>query len=295
MLLKVMEKVYLIDKELKMTKKYVFIDVDGTLVTYKNELPDSAIAAIKKARNNGHKIYLVTGRSKAEMPGEITNIGYDGYSGGNGSYVEVNEEVIFERTLSFEDCSKIVNWLDNRGLEYYLECNSGLFASDHFKEECQEPIQKYTNQKIEGKLKNITTSDVFTDMIYGENTVRSDVNKISFILKSYQDYIDAKNYFTEFKVSTWGGAGEKALFGDVALSNIDKSYAVKEIISYEGASLTDTIAIGDATVDIPMLEICEVGISMGNGGKQIKEVADYITTDVDKNGLYEAFQNFSLI
>lgn len=278
-----------------MTNKYVFIDVDGTLVTYKNELPDSAVVAIKKARNKGHKIYLVTGRSKAEMPDEITSIGYDGYSGGNGSYIEVGEEVVCKRTLSSEDCSKITSWLNNRGLEYYLECNSGLYASKNFKEECQEPIQKYTNQKIEGKPKNITTNDVFPNMIYSENTVRSDANKISFILNSYQDYIDAKKYFQKFEVSTWGGAGEEALFGDVALSNIDKSHAVKEIISYEGASLTDTIAIGDATVDIPMLEMCEVGISMGNGGKQIKEVADYITADVDKNGLYEAFQNFSLI
>lgn len=45
----------------------VFIDVDGTLVDYRNQLPPSAVQAIKKAQANGHKIYAATGRSKAEM------------------------------------------------------------------------------------------------------------------------------------------------------------------------------------------------------------------------------------
>lgn len=50
-----------------MESHYIFLDVDGTLVTYTNELPESAIRAIKAAQANGHKVFTVTGRSKAEM------------------------------------------------------------------------------------------------------------------------------------------------------------------------------------------------------------------------------------
>ena len=45
--------------------KIVFIDVDGTLVDYDNLLPSSAVEAIRKARVNGHKVYISTGRSRA--------------------------------------------------------------------------------------------------------------------------------------------------------------------------------------------------------------------------------------
>ena len=50
-----------------MNKKVIFIDVDGTLLDYENRLPESASIAIKKARENGHKVYICTGRSKAEV------------------------------------------------------------------------------------------------------------------------------------------------------------------------------------------------------------------------------------
>ena len=46
--------------------KILLIDIDGTLVDYENRLPVSAVDAIRKARANGHRVYLCSGRSKAE-------------------------------------------------------------------------------------------------------------------------------------------------------------------------------------------------------------------------------------
>ena len=42
--------------------KIIFLDVDGTLVDYHNRIPDSAVEAIRKARENGHLVYVCTGR-----------------------------------------------------------------------------------------------------------------------------------------------------------------------------------------------------------------------------------------
>ncbi|VIS79739.1 HAD superfamily hydrolase [Streptococcus pneumoniae] len=69
-------------------KKIIFLDVDGTIVDYDNHIPDSAKIAIQQSRKNGHFVFLCTGRSKAEMPNEILDIGFDGIIGGNGSYIE---------------------------------------------------------------------------------------------------------------------------------------------------------------------------------------------------------------
>lgn len=54
-----------------MTKKIVFLDVDGTLVNYENDLPESAIKAIQETRRKGNLVFTVTGRSKAEMYQDI--------------------------------------------------------------------------------------------------------------------------------------------------------------------------------------------------------------------------------
>ena len=83
-----------------MGKKLIFLDVDGTLTDYDNHIPASAAAAIRKARANGHRVYLCTGRSKAEIYDEIWAIGLDGMIGGNGCYAEEHGRVLFHQTLS---------------------------------------------------------------------------------------------------------------------------------------------------------------------------------------------------
>ena len=100
-------------------KKIVFVDVDGTLVNYKNHLPKSAICAIRKARENGHKVFISTGRSKAEVYQEIWDIGIDGMIGGNGSYIEVDGNCIYHQHISLEQCKEIVDWFDEKGFAYY--------------------------------------------------------------------------------------------------------------------------------------------------------------------------------
>lgn len=71
-----------------MRKKIIFLDVDGTLTDYENHIPASAAEAIRKARANGHRVYLCTGRSRAEIYDELWAIGLDGMIGGNGCYAE---------------------------------------------------------------------------------------------------------------------------------------------------------------------------------------------------------------
>ncbi|MCZ0717600.1 Cof-type HAD-IIB family hydrolase [Aerococcus kribbianus] len=278
-----------------MTEKLIFIDIDGTLVDYENNLPSSAVDAIHQAQDNGHLVIPVTGRSKAEMYENILAIGFDGYIGGNGNYVELNDQEIFHKHLTAEDTKAIVDWLHQRGLEYYLESNSGLYGSKKFAERGKETIQAYSAYKGKADAKQMDVKKVFPDMIFGSDPYRDDINKISFILDDYQDYLDAKKEFSNYKVGTWGGVGEKALFGDVALDNIDKSVGIGFLLQYLGKSKEDAFAFGDAKVDIPMIEYCGTGIAMGNAGPETKEAADYITADVDQDGMWKAFQHFGLI
>ena len=109
--------------------KIILLDVDGTLVDYENRLPSSAVAAIRQARSCGHRVYICTGRSKAEVYPNLWEIGLDGMIGGNGSYVEDGGRVVMHRLITLEQCQRIVDWLHGRGLEFYLESNNGLFAS----------------------------------------------------------------------------------------------------------------------------------------------------------------------
>ena len=251
--------------------------------------------AIRQACQNGHKVYICTGRSKAEVYDYIWDIGLDGMIGGNGSYVEDNGEVIMHQLITAEQCKHVVDWLHDRHLEFYLESNSGLYASENFEVVADPVIKVYCQRKGKENTDQLTVLDVFPEMIYGGELYRDDVNKISFVLSSYQDHLDSITEFPDLKPGTWGGKGEIALFGDLGVKDITKAHAIDVLLKHLGAKKEDTFAFGDAKVDIPMLEYCGVGVAMGSGGDEIKAMADYVTDDVDKDGLYNAFVHFGLI
>ncbi|MGG6796211.1 UNVERIFIED_CONTAM: Cof-type HAD-IIB family hydrolase [Streptococcus canis] len=276
--------------------KIIFLDVDGTLVDYDNRIPETAIKAIRLARDKGHKVYVCTGRSRAEIQAEIWDIGLDGMIGGNGSYVEDNEEVVMHQLISKEETKHIVDWLHSRGLEFYLESNNGLFASENFKEVARPVLREYSLRKgkAEEEVKDQEAEDALHGLTYGGELYRDDLNKVSFILSDYQDHLDSIDEFPELEAHTWGGRGETALFGDLGVKDINKAHAVDVLLNHLGADRKNTIAFGDAKIDIPMLEYCQVGVSMGNGGPEILEMADMVTDDVEEDGLYNAFEKLGL-
>ena len=280
-----------------MTGKIIFLDVDGTLVDYEGQIPASAVEAVQQARKNGHLVYVSTGRSRAEMPQDIWDIGLDGMIGGNGSYVEHHGEVVMHQLIPLEVEKRVVDWLQARGLEFYLESNNGLFASRNFREAARPVMRMYAKGKglSEEEAKKLEAEDALHGLVYGGELYRDDLNKISFILNSYQDHVDSKAAFPELKAGTWGGRGEHALFGDLGVKDITKAHAIEVLLEHLGAKQADTIAFGDAKIDIPMLDYCAVGVAMGNGGAEILAMADMITDDVEADGLYHAFEKLGLI
>lgn len=269
--------------------KYIFLDIDGTLVDYEAELPESAVIAIRKAQHNGHKIIMCSGRSKAEIYPYLWEIGLDGYIGGNGSYIEYNGQVVHEQVLSLEDTRKAVDWMRERKLGFYLEANSGLYASEDFLDKAATVYGKNTPENRE-KVKSM-----FPDMIYGADMYRNDLNKISFRLNSLEDYEIATREFPQLNVGIWGGTGHVPEFGDFGQKGVNKAKAVDILLQHLDANIEDTIAFGDADVDSSMLQHCHIGVAMGNAKETLKEIADYITTDVQDDGIYNAFVHFELI
>ena len=69
-------------------------------------------------------------------------------------------------------------------------------------------------------------------------------------------------------------------------------YAAHALLKEEGFR---TIAFGDAAVDIPMFQVCDESVAMGNASAEVKEKASYVTADVDQDGLYLAFKHFNFL
>lgn len=264
------------------------MDVDGTLISYSNVLPESAVEAIHRAQAKGHLCYIVTGRSRSHIDKEILEIGLNGIIGGNGSYIEVENEVYKNKTISLDDVKRIVDYLDEHHLEYFVEANDGLYGSHHFETRAVSTLTQYG-------IKNPVIKEVYPEMTFPQSLYQKNVTKINYILESYQDYLDFKEAFPMFQVTTWGGKGEDALFGDCALKGIDKKEAIEDLAKYLHIEKDDIISFGDAEVDIPMFEASGISVCMNSGRHLAKEKATYVTDDVLNDGLFKAFEHFYLI
>ena len=81
-------------------------------------------------------------------------------------------------------------------------------------------------------------------------------------------------------------------FADVTAKNANKGNGLLDMIAHQGIHIEETMAFGDGGNDISIIEKAGIGIAMGNANQIVKSHADYITSSVDENGIYNALQHF---
>ena len=63
-----------------MRKKVIFFDIDGTLITEDTQIiPESTILSLKKAKENGHLLFINTGRTYCSIPNKINDLKFLSY------------------------------------------------------------------------------------------------------------------------------------------------------------------------------------------------------------------------
>ncbi|CAK21720.1 Cof-type HAD-IIB family hydrolase [Listeria welshimeri] len=281
-----------------MTKKVIFVDVDGTLVNDDGLVPDSARTAITKARDNGHQVYLCTGRSKPELYESILSIGFDGIIGAGGGYVEVDEKIIYHKKVADEDVVHMVDFFNEKQLDFYLESNGGLFASQNLEAHLDKLIYGDVENDPIAREKKVNNPHPFMESLtYGEtNLYRTDVNKACFLENKAVPFEEIKNEFSgKFEVMhcTVPIFGDDS--GELMVPNIHKATAIELLLKHIGRNKKDTIGIGDGMNDAEMLTYCETGIAMGNAKEALKLLANEVTASVDEDGLYASFEKHGLL
>lgn len=75
---------------------------------------------------------------------------------------------------------------------------------------------------------------------------------------------------------------------DVIELAASKSEGLKRLCTYYGVAMKDTVAFGDSMNDYEIVRDAGIGVAMGNGIKELKAVADYVTTPIDEDGIWNA-------
>ncbi|PSL36310.1 Cof subfamily protein (haloacid dehalogenase superfamily)/HAD superfamily hydrolase (TIGR01484 family) [Planomicrobium soli] len=277
-------------------RKIVFMDIDGTLVNEKGVIPQSAKRSVQQARENGHLVFICTGRSKAELFPEILEVGFDGIIGAAGGYIEVEEEVVLHERIKKADLGHLVEFFNKHKVDFYLESNGGLFASANCKKHIRAIVEKMISENPEARGEIEKGLKPFHDILLeGHDLIRDDVNKISFLGSDLPFEVIEQEFQSKFMVirSTVPAFGDNS--GELSVPGIHKATAIETLIQHLNLAKENTYAYGDGINDIEMLQYVQYGIAMGNAKEAVKKAADDITDTHDEDGIFNSFKKYGLI
>lgn len=272
-----------------MSVKYVFVDIDGTLLSHLTGIPKSALEAIDLARRNGHKVFINTGRVKSAVDDLLQFYPFDGFVFAAGGHVEIQSELLFENKLSEAEIKKAIEIFETNETGYVLEGPDYSYYND-------SAIKFFQNRRIKHENElgpQVTRHLVQENMVYPISSYLKEphsINKFSIFTKNNVELYELEEHFGEaYEFIKYDTSGEIISVG------INKSHGMRVVLDHFNADIKDAIAIGDSMNDYPMVKDAGIGIAMGNGVDQLKAIADYTTFDVDDHGLFHAFKKFGLI
>ncbi len=270
--------------------KVIFLDLDGTFIDHKFTPPESAIKAFHAAKANGHKIFMNTGRSVCQVYDYLWELGFDGFIGGNGIYIEENRKTLFYNPFPQELLIKVYNYLVDHSIGFFEEGNHSLYAHTSYLPAFSRLLKISKEEAIE------KTNSLFPKTQYNCTHAHQNVNKISIVLNDEVD-LDALRAFIqpELTLGLWALFGNEREFADIYQADLSKGSAVEFIMDHLGKPLSDAYSFGDGVNDLEMLQTSGTGIAMGNAIPELKSVADHLTKPIDQDGLWKAFRHFGLI
>ena len=277
-----------------MKRKSIFLDVDGTLVSGHATMNFKVVEAINRARQNGHYVFICTGRNKTGIKYELAKADFDGIIASAGSYIEIDNKVIHSVYFNKLLVDKISKVFDENSIYYNYECTDVTYMSKKMVELFIGGVNfESGNIELEKMMQEEFKKFSIQDLSLYNN---QDIHKICFIATDQNDVERAKKQLGDDVNMVIHDIFDATTINGELISKVDnKATAIKQVIDYLGIDKKDTIAFGDSMNDYEMINFVECGIAMGNACKELKEAASRVCKSVDEDGIYYEFIELGLI
>lgn len=275
-----------------MEKKIVFLDVDGTLKNPEKDMSSCTEEAIKQLKQNGHYVFVCTGRNKAGVE-SLRYLNFDGYICSAGGYIEVHGKKIFETYMSKEDVKEVRSIFEKYHIFYNLEALDRTFQDEQMHIEMMKDHKDMEQMNSEMK-RMIQEFHVLPIEEYDQNPVP--IQKLCFVSRNEDNINQAKKLLEKkYHFVIHDLFSPDTINGEIIPKDKNKGLAVKKVVEYLHMSIEDTIGFGDSMNDYEMMKTCHYGVAMGNASKELKQYADAICESIDDDGVYHELKRLKLI
>lgn len=260
-----------------MKRKYLFFDVDGTLIPkgYIDKVPPSTARALATLKENGHFLALATGRSQYSVIDTAKKLGIDNIVSDGGNGLTVNGELFAIEPLEKQLMLQVVNACLARD---YPICVSVDNTPNFYSHSDAFNTQNLWGRVQCGQYNVIDNLDYNSFPEIHKLLIGIDADEEQNFVNSYAGLIYAR-YNVEH----------------IIIEPENKFAGIEAMMKHLDFPMEDVVVFGDAWNDYEMFEKSPFSVAMGNAIPELKAIADFVTTDCDADGIEHACKHFGWI
>ena len=245
--------------------KYVFTDLDGTLLT-KDGLTQEAIDHCLAYQQRGNRLILASGRNEKSVEGFVESLQLERYK---GALILVNGEVYIDydiherievKPLTKKEAIKLVRLADLMLFRIYIVTKEGRYTYSLLYESLFYFARLIIKHKPIPKLTRIRLKDLPEEV---QKIELSPTFFFKYFVRIYSKLIDSK-----YEVVSVGPYWVEVLPKGVSKANMVNYYLNKHQIQRD-----DVYIFGDGENDIGMLKLTDHSYTPENGAKLVKQYA----------------------
>lgn len=248
----------------------VSFDYDMTLLNHADyKIPESAMRALERLREQ-YYIVLATGRDldtkfsagirEVVRPDAVIHL--------NGTKITVGDKLIYEHRMNPELVRRLLDF--SKGREFAVGITRG--DEDYFIN--QEYVIRHDMTRWGVSERNFQDPELLYSM---------EIRTLVYV--GHESGVKVvEEAFPELKLPMFSSK-EGA---DVVEVEASKAEGLKRLCDYYGIPMSATVAFGDSMNDYEIVQEAGTGVAMGNSVPELKQVADYVTTDIGEDGIWNA-------
>lgn len=276
---------------IKMAYRLICIDMDGTLLNEKGEVPLENQKALQEAHKKGVTIALSTGRNYRCASIFSDMIGVSGpVIAANGAQIGTREqkEPIFISVMSKESLTQFYRIAEKYPMTTYFMTDWGIISNIDLAED--HPY-KVLNRSLpeDAKLRLEVVEDFYEAFERFDGEILKAIcieGKEKGKLTNLRKELEALDCYE--LVASWHDNVE------IMNKGVSKGEGVRRLAEHLGIQQHEIMCMGDSENDLSMIKYAGLGVAMGNASDEIKAAADYVTDTNIQAGVAKAVRQWVL-
>lgn len=277
--------------------KYLFFDVDGTLLGKSRFITEATLAALKQVKANGHKIFICSGRAPTSIVGgNLEKVDTDGFIASAGGFVNVGGQYIFKNYMDASTLIEVMTLFTDHKVLFALETEKAIYQTPGINEFFDMKHHQEFGDNVElqrfFELKRVKENRVPISQF---DPMTTGVAKVQFIATDRYQFLDIVQYLVKnFNVVTFSNENDDFINGEIILKNCTKADGIKRVLDDLHGDLADTISFGDSMNDYQMIDLTASGYVAKRAPEKLKAIADGFFDDPDQDGLAHLLHELKL-